>query len=203
MKVLSIAVMALLGRQVSAIALRDIEDDLMAARGMVDQVENYAEIQERNKEVKEAWKELELKQLQVDTKKSLASIDDFKLKELEADSKYEKVYGFKPNRFEIVNDVQLKDDLNLSARDEVMAAQRDADMSEAAALVQKNQKKLEETLHDIADSESKAKKIEVQSGEELEVKRAKADAAYTKKFGFEASHFIIVNDNDLVQIKDE
>lgn len=71
MKVFSLAVLALLGH-VSAINLKDIDEGV---QDLVNQTENYSEIQERNKEVKDAWKELELKQLQADTKTALASVD--------------------------------------------------------------------------------------------------------------------------------
>ena len=59
MKVFSLAIMALLGH-VSAINLKDMDEGVQE---LISQTENYSEIQERNKEVKNAWKELELKQL--------------------------------------------------------------------------------------------------------------------------------------------
>ena len=92
MKVFSLAVLALLGH-VSAINLKDIDEGVQE---LINQTENFSEIQERNKEVKDAWKELELKQLETDTKTSLASVDESKAKVEKFDKQYQKVYGFMP-----------------------------------------------------------------------------------------------------------
>ena len=55
MKVISIAIMALLG-QANAISIKDNMDP--DVKDMISQTENYAEVQSRNKEIKDAWKEL-------------------------------------------------------------------------------------------------------------------------------------------------
>ena len=66
--------MALLGH-INAMTIID-NDDISKAREMVGELENYSEIQGRQNEVKAAQKELDLKQLQVDTKNSLASVEE-------------------------------------------------------------------------------------------------------------------------------
>ena len=143
MKVISIAIMALLGHA-NAISLKDNMDE--GVKDMIAQTENYAEVQSRNKEIKDAWKELQDKQLKEDTKASLASVDVNEQKIKAFDNQYTKVFGFQPQRFEIVEDVQVKDEVEDSSRTEVMAAQKEIEMKEAAAKMEKNQKLLEETM---------------------------------------------------------
>ena len=119
--------------------------------------------------------------------------------------KYEKVYGFKPSRFEIVEDVQVADEVEDSARAEVMAAQKEVEMKEAAAKMEKNQKLLEDTMRQQVESESKSKETVYKNEEEAAKARAQNDLKYSKKFGFQPNNFAIVNENDLteVQLSDE
>ena len=133
---------------------------------MINQTENYAEVQSRNKEVKDAWKELELKQLEADTKTSLASVETNEEKARKFDNQYQKVYGFKPQRFEIVNDVQIGDDVEDNSRAEVIAAQKEIEMKEAAAKMEKNQKLLEDTMRQQILAESKTKEDAYKNEEE-------------------------------------
>lgn len=150
MKVFSLAVMALLGH-VNAVNLKDMDEGVA---DLLNQTENYAEIQERNKEVKAAWNELELKQLQADTKTALSSVEDSQEKERKFDMEYQRYHGFMPNKFEIVNDVQIKDDVEDASKAEVIAAQKDVEMQEAADKLEKNQKLLQEAMRKQRESDA-------------------------------------------------
>ena len=87
------------------------------------------------------------------------------------DNQYTKVYGFKPQRFEIVEDVQIKDEVEDSSRREVMAAQKEIEMKEAAEKMEKNQKLLEETMRKERQSEEKNKEVQYKNEEEAEKAR--------------------------------
>ena len=64
-----------------------------------------------------------------------------------------------PQRLSIVNDntdVQIKDEVEDKSKSEVIAAQKEVEMNEAAAKLEQNQKLLEETLRKQRSTESKA-----------------------------------------------
>ena len=101
--------MTLLGSS-NGIVLRN--DDLDYARDMGIDIESYAEKQDRNKEVQDAWRQVMNNQLEADTQKSLAMAEESEQKIKAFDQQYQKVYGFEPTHFTIVNDVQLHDDVD-------------------------------------------------------------------------------------------
>ena len=121
MKVFSLAVIALLG-SVSAMTIKD--ENLDVAHQWVHEIENLSEVQDHNKELNAAKKELELKELQEDTKKSLISAEESKQKQmffeeqaaktleseqinhmrLKEDAAFAKKFGFEPTHFTITNE---------------------------------------------------------------------------------------------------
>ena len=105
---------------------------------------------------------------------------------------YQRVYGFMPNKFEIVNDVQVADDVEDNSRAEVIAAQKEIEMKEAAAKMEKNQKLLEDTMRQQILSESKNKELQFKNEEEAEKMKDKTDLKYSKEHGFNPLHFSIV-----------
>ena len=181
----SIALIALLGLT-NAISLKD--SDLDMARDMGIDTESYAEKQERSKEVQMAWRQVQNNQLKADTEKSIALAEEYEQKEKVLDQKYSKVFGFEPSHFTIVNNIQLQDDMD---RDLKQALEQQ-EAQKFIAQAHKDTQASENTYKSLVASQ--ARPLNEREEEKAMEQREQADLKFSKKNGFEPSHFIITSE---------
>ena len=85
------------------------------------------------------------KQLERDTEKSMAAAEESRQKEAEIQKQYVKQMGFEMPKFTIVNDVQIKDDID-DAKVQILAAQEEIESKKHEEYKFRNQSLLESEM---------------------------------------------------------
>ena len=109
--------------------------------------------------------------------------------------------GFAPHNFEIVNDVQIRDEIEDSKK-EVEEAQHELKMRKYANSLAQNQKLLEQKMMEYNASQNLVQNHQESNQEQKERLQEQKDIVYSRKFGFQPTHFNI-EDSEFIQTQHE